>query len=145
MLKSALAAAVIIGGVLAVPASANAAGYTPEGICGNGFAVVNRAPVDSLGTVYLLYNRRNGLNCAVTIKSKLQGLSTRTTVELQVKRGPGNRIESDSDTGNFKYYAGPVKLEGKNRCVQFIGTMSDGYRKSKIFSGGNRAFTNCGG
>lgn len=148
MLKSALAAAVMIGGVLAVPAAANAAGYTPEGVCGNGFAVVNKAPVGSLGTVYLLYNRRNGLNCAVTIKSKLQGLSTRTTVELQVSRPAGNGtapyVQKDSDTGRFKYYAGPVKLQGKGMCVKFFGSMANGYSKSTVSHGGSKAWSNCG-
>ncbi|MFE3453485.1 hypothetical protein ACFXJ8_31625 [Nonomuraea sp. NPDC059194] len=148
MFKSLLAATVILGGVLAAPSTANAAGYTPEGICGNGFAVVNKAPVGSLGTVYLLYNRRNGLNCAVTIKSKLQGLSTRTTVELRVARPAGNGTASyeeiDSDTGRFKYYAGPVKLQGKGMCVQFFGSMANGYAKSKMSYGGSKDWSNCG-
>ncbi|MET9344783.1 hypothetical protein [Nonomuraea sp. NPDC003804] len=148
MLKSVLAATVIMGGVLAVPATANAAGYTPEGICGNGFAVVNKAPVGKLGTVYLLYNRRNGQNCAVTIKSQLAGQSTRTTVELQVQRPFGNNtgpyIHKDSDSGLFKYYAGPVKLDGKGMCVKFSGSMATGYRRTSMVHGGNNAFTNCG-
>ncbi|GAA3312153.1 spore-associated protein [Nonomuraea dietziae] len=148
MIKSVLAATLALGGILVAPAAANAAGYTPEGICGKGFAVVNRAPVGSWGTVYLLYNRRNGLNCAVTIKSKHTGVSTRTSVLLEVARPFSNNtppyIERASDDKRYKFYAGPVKLQGKGMCVRFSGAIANRPTKAQFARGGNGRFTNCG-
>ncbi|GAA2661310.1 hypothetical protein [Nonomuraea recticatena] len=148
MIKSVLAATLALGGILVAPAAANAAGYTPEGICGKGFAVVNRAPVGSWGTVYLLYNRRNGLNCAVTIKSKHTGVSTRTSVVLEVARPFANNTppytEKAEDSNRYKFYAGPVKLQGKGMCVRFSGAIANRPTKAQFARGGNGRFTNCG-
>ncbi|GAA2404304.1 spore-associated protein [Nonomuraea africana] len=143
MIKSVLAATLALGGILAAPATANAAGYTPEGICGNGFAVVNSAPVGDWGKVYLLYNRKNGLNCAVTIKSEHTGVSTRTSVTLEVKQ-PSGRIVKDSDSDRYRFYAGPVKLQGKGMCVRFSGEIANRPTKARFARGGNGRFTNCG-
>jgi hypothetical protein len=148
VIKSVLAATLALGGVLVAPAAANAAGYTPEGICGKGFAVVNQAPVGSWGTVYLLYNRRNGLNCAVTIKSKYTGVSTRTSVLLEVARPFANNTppytEKAEDSNRYKFYAGPVKLQGKGMCVRFSGAIANRPTKAQFERSKPRGFANCG-
>ncbi|GGP85718.1 hypothetical protein [Streptosporangium pseudovulgare] len=141
-----IAAALSAGAVMANPAYAVAASYTPEGVCGAGFARVNdgsRVVKTSTGRVYgrvyLLYNRRTGFNCVTTIKSSFTGSATRTVAQLQVKGG-GTKGES----GAYKYYAGPVKLYGKGHCVKYWGAIRPNGHDPRVASGGRTSWGNCG-
>jgi hypothetical protein len=91
--------------------------YTPEQICGSGYNLIDSAALGSSGTVYLLYSSATGSNCVTTIKSTSLGTATATAAYLEVE-GSG-RI---TDSGNFAYYAGPVRASASNRCVRWGGS-----------------------
>ncbi|MET7463278.1 hypothetical protein [Nonomuraea sp. NPDC005501] len=129
-----LASATLIAAAIAsLPAPAGAAtiGYTPEQVCGGGFARVSSGtqPVtDHTNTIrgyaYLLYNARTGEHCAVTIKSDFVGTPTMTRATLVVETNTIFGPARYTDQGAFKFYAGPVKARANGRCVTFQGTVS---------------------
>ncbi|MEV4565289.1 M23 family metallopeptidase [Nonomuraea sp. NPDC049419] len=90
--------------------------YTPQEVCGSGFSVIDSAALGSDGTVYLLYNSSNANNCVVTLKAKSLGTATATSAYLEVQ---GSTRKTDS--GNFGYYAGPVKAAAQATCVKWGG------------------------
>ncbi|MGV9598793.1 hypothetical protein ACWDR1_19205 [Streptosporangium sandarakinum] len=168
-----IAAALSAGALMANPAYAVAASYTPEDVCGTGFGrvndgsrVVKTSTGKVYGRVYLLYNRSTGFNCVTTIKSSFIGSATyvMTRLEVQTKRiknGPMRTVEKHSE-GKYKYYAGPVKLYGKDQCVKYWGIIKSGGRApqiptgsrtsqitagdraSQIATGGRASWGNCG-
>lgn len=114
------AIAVALGLTMAVaPTAAQAAvsGYTPKGICGSGYNVLESHGLDG-ATVYLLYN--GSYNCVVAIKTADVGTPTEILAGLQV--AGSNWV---IDTGSFRYYAGPVKQYGKGLCVKYGGAYGD--------------------
>lgn len=146
--------ALCLSGVLATPA--NAAAQSPEGICGAGFGrvtggtkAVTTPSGRRYGTVYLLYNGKTQQNCVVTIKSSFTGTKTPVSAELTVmpkaikdtKQSPTVR----RDSGNFKYYAGPVKYWAKQACVKFWGTIKPLGHDPAVARGGRQSWGNCGG
>ena len=52
----------------------------------------------------------------MTIKSSSVGTPTRTSAGLQVTGS-----DWAYDTGDYSYYAGPVKQYGKGKCVRYFG------------------------
>jgi hypothetical protein len=90
--------------------------HTPQSVCGSGYTVVDSAALGSAGTVYLLYNTANGNNCVATIKSSSLGTATATTAYLEVQGK--SRV---TDSGNFAYYAGPVRAAAPGKCVKWGG------------------------
>ncbi|WP_329430082.1 N-acetylmuramoyl-L-alanine amidase [Streptosporangium sp. NBC_01495] len=90
--------------------------HTPQEVCGSGYDIVDSAALGSAGTVYLLYNTANGNNCVTTIKRTSLGTATATTAYLEVQGK--TRI---TDTGNFAYYAGPVRAAAPGTCVKWGG------------------------
>ncbi|GAA4195614.1 hypothetical protein GCM10022252_41760 [Streptosporangium oxazolinicum] len=90
--------------------------YTPQEICGSGYDVVDSAALGTAATVYLLYNTTNGNNCVTTVKRTSLGTATATTAYLEVHGK--TRI---TDTGNFAYYAGPVRAAAPGTCVKWGG------------------------
>src|SRR5262245_1767307 len=111
----------------AVPASA-APAYTPTGVCGAGYTV-QRAKALTGAVAYQLYN--GSATCVVTIKTLDKGRSTRVTAGLQVAGSSWSY-----DTGDYKYYAGPVKRASKGKCVRFFG-----YSRGTSYTS---TFANCG-
>ncbi|WP_080039679.1 M23 family metallopeptidase [[Actinomadura] parvosata] len=91
--------------------------YTPQQVCGAGFAVIDSAPLTG-GRAYLLYNAGNGNNCVVTLKSSNVGKSTPVSAFLEPK---GQKPVTDK--GNYGYYAGPVKAKAAGVCVKWGGTI----------------------
>ncbi|MDP9867632.1 MULTISPECIES: M23 family metallopeptidase [Streptosporangium] len=90
--------------------------HTPQSVCGSGYDVVDSAALGTAGTVYLLYNNTNGYNCVTTIKRSSIGTATATSAYLEVQGS--SRI---TDSGNFAYYAGPVRASGAGKCVKWGG------------------------
>ncbi|MFJ2033617.1 N-acetylmuramoyl-L-alanine amidase [Streptosporangium sp. NPDC087985] len=90
--------------------------HTPQSVCGSGYNVIDSAALGTAGTVYLLYNSSNGYNCVATIKRSSIGTATATTAYLEVQGQ--SRI---TDSGNFAYYAGPVRAAGAGKCVKWGG------------------------
>ncbi|MGP4100771.1 protein kinase domain-containing protein [Nonomuraea sp. KM90] len=95
--------------------------YTAAQVCGGGF-VVQRSSSFTGGTTYQLWNNSTGQNCVVTLKSGADvGRSTRVSATLEVQGGG-----SKTDAGNFEYYAGPVILAAKGKCVRYSGSAGSG-------------------
>ncbi|WP_214415505.1 M23 family metallopeptidase [Sphaerisporangium fuscum] len=90
--------------------------YSPEEVCGSGYSVIDSAALGSAGKVYLLYNNSNGYNCVTTIKTASVGTDSAVSAYLEVKGK--SRI---TDSGNFSYYAGPVRASADNTCVRWGG------------------------
>ncbi|GAA0212162.1 hypothetical protein GCM10009527_005170 [Actinomadura nitritigenes] len=125
-LPTTAAAVAAVGSLLALPSVAEAASnpYTPVGVCGSGYHVIDSRTLrhqngSAGGTVYLLYNNSNGYNCAVTIKGVSVGTATKTGIDLLVMTG--DKFTRHRNEGNFKYYAGPVRARAAGHCVQEIG------------------------
>lgn len=101
--------------LVGTPVSAQAATnpYTPRGLCGSDYRV-QRSHALTGATAYQLFNGR--YNCAVTIKTTSIGRPTKVTAGLRV-RGAGWAY----DTGEYAYYAGPIKQYGVGKCVRYFG------------------------
>lgn len=113
-------AAGILGAALAAPGTAQAAGnpYTPQRVCGSGFAVIDHHAIPG-AVVYLTYG--GGSNCVTTIKTTAIGRSTPTRATLVVRGGGGG-----DDLGSYRYYAGPVKAAARGKCVRWGGATAGG-------------------
>ncbi|MGI5328553.1 spore-associated protein A [Actinomadura nitritigenes] len=134
MLKKCLAIAAVGSAALAVVATpANAAGYTPEGICGSGYKVVRYMTMSHART-YLLYNRSKAYACAVTIHTgAAYGKAAPTKVMLE----QWNTETKKTDSANYKYYAGPIRM--------YVGSYGDCLVSGGITYAGkveSRGFTN---
>lgn len=127
LLSSVLAASAVASIATAVPA--NAVAYSMAQVCGSNYALRYTYNVqhknadgtyDQLGVIFLGYNSGNGYNCAYTEKFTSEGTATHVGVKL--------RAEGDSDwisnSGSFKYYAGPVYRYALDRCVQVSGDIT---------------------
>ncbi|WP_237110775.1 hypothetical protein [Nonomuraea sp. MG754425] len=104
--------------------------HSAAGVCGSGF-FVQRSKAFSGGETFLLYNNGTGENCVVTLKTTDVGRATSMSATLEVQGGP-----SDRASGTYEYYAGPVKLPAKGKCVRFTGSVGS--------SGASADWGNCG-
>lgn len=113
------------------PATGVAGGnpYTAAGVCGPGYAPIDRhalyatAPYDGarvrLATIVLTYNASNGRNCVVTLKDRRLGKADHVYAEVRTRpAAPGN---SDGDSGRFGYYAGPTYVYAASKRVRWGG------------------------
>ena len=91
--------------------------YTAAEVCGSGYSVIDSQALTG-GTVYLLYNSSNGYNCVATIKSTSIGTESATSAMLQVQ---GKTAVTDS--GDYGYYAGPVRASAADTCVKWGGSV----------------------
>lgn len=105
--------------------------YSPVQLCGGDFRVQRSMPFTG-GETFQLYSAATGENCVVTMKTADLGRSTKVTATIEVQGLPRK-----TDTGMFEFYAGPVKLPGKGKCVRFEGATATG-------STGVVAWSNCG-
>ncbi|WP_051704247.1 M23 family metallopeptidase [Glycomyces sp. NRRL B-16210] len=90
--------------------------YTAGQVCGSGFTQINQHALGTAGTIVLMYNSSNGQNCVVTLKHTSVGTPSAVASTLQVE---GGAVTTDS--GNFSYYAGPVKKAAAGQCVKWGG------------------------
>ncbi|MBB3059805.1 M23 family metallopeptidase [Microbulbifer rhizosphaerae] len=100
--------------------------YTPDEVCGNGFSAIDSHGLSG-GRVYLLWNGSSGQNCVVTIKSSKVGSPSSVSASLQ--------IEGESkvtDSGDFSYYAGPIKGAAANQCVKWGGSVGSSSWESRF-------------
>lgn len=105
--------------------------YTAQGLCGSGYTVIDRHPMrDTLLTTgktitvaesVLLYSRATGKNCAVPLKRFRLKKKTHTYVTLMTR--PASAANTANDAGDFQYYAGPVYLYARGKCVMWQGGM----------------------
>ena len=110
---------VSLGQKKAITSTNNCGGnpYSPAEVCGAGYGVIDQASLVG-GTVYLLYNSGNGNNCVVTLKST--NLGTATAVSAFLEPEGGTRT---TDSGNYGYYAGPVRKAAPGVCVKWGGSV----------------------
>ncbi|SPL95188.1 unnamed protein product [[Actinomadura] parvosata subsp. kistnae] len=94
--------------------------YTPTQVCGSGYSV-QRSSSFSGGVTYQLWNNSTGQNCAVTMKTANVGKSSPVSVTLEAQGGG-----TDSDSGSYEYYAGPVYVSAKGKCVKYSGSAGSG-------------------
>ncbi|MGW4294233.1 protein kinase domain-containing protein [Micromonospora chersina] len=95
--------------------------YTAGQVCGSGYQVIDSATLTAggvrKGRVYLLYSTAAGTNCVVTLKDTDVGRATTVTTYLEVQ-GKARQTES----GSYKYYAGPVRASASGVCVKWGGS-----------------------
>ncbi|GAA2291321.1 M23 family metallopeptidase [Glycomyces scopariae] len=92
--------------------------YTPGEVCGSGYSQINQHALGTVGAIFLMYNASNGYNCVVTLKYTSVGTASAVSSTLQVEGGTVTK-----DSGNFSYYAGPVKKSAPNTCVKWGGSV----------------------
>lgn len=92
--------------------------YTATEVCGSGYSVIDSAAIGTKGRAYLLYNSGNGYNCVVTLKSS--GFTASATSAFLEVQG-STRV---TDSGNYTYYAGPVRRAAPGTCVKWGGSIT---------------------
>ena len=110
---------VSLGQKKAIKSSNNCGGnpYTPKEVCGSGYSVIDQHALTG-GTVYLMYNSGNAYNCVVTLKSTKLGTPSAVSAFLEPQNGTRT-----TDSGNFSYYAGPVRKSAPSVCVKWGGSV----------------------
>jgi hypothetical protein len=121
---------------LAVPSAASAAKnpYTAAGVCGAGYRVIDRHRMYAmnpsngnavlLATVVLTYNSATGKNCADTMKRYRVGQKRPVFGDLlgvSLAARPVGPATVAGQSGEFKFFAGPVHVPARSRCVQWGG------------------------
>ena len=105
--------------------------YTAKQVCGSDFTKINSKVLKNgngknVARVVLMYNSKTKQNCVVTLKLTKLNTKSKTVAFLRVQNGPrGN------DTGQFQYYAGPVKFKAEKTCVKWGGKHAGGSFTSK--------------
>ena len=89
--------------------------YTAVEACGSGFSVIDSHAITG-ATIYLLYNSSTKYNCVATLATTVYG-KVAMSATLAVEGGA-----SGSDSGNYTYYAGPVKESAPSQCVKWGGS-----------------------
>lgn len=90
--------------------------YDPAGLCGSGYQVIDTARLSDDGAVDLLWNGGSQSNCVVTLKFTAKGTPTATSAYLE-PQGAARK----TDSGNYGYYAGPVRASAPT-CVKWGGS-----------------------
>ncbi|MCA2219803.1 hypothetical protein [Nonomuraea aurantiaca] len=158
--RTVIAASLAAAGIAATPAvatatpiapvsaaaSASAAPYSPERVCGSGFRRVrdgHRAMRTRegavFGHVYLMYNKRSGKNCVAAIKTAYLGTKTVTGASIEVRGG--GRSE---DVQKYRFYAETGHVDGSWKCVKFWGWTRDPSGRVEA-RGGRSSWGNCAG
>ncbi|MEV0346240.1 hypothetical protein AB0H88_10775 [Nonomuraea sp. NPDC050680] len=124
----ALTTAAMLACSVAVSAPANAAS-SPIAACGGGsYHIVDSYdltghPGNGSAMLYLLYNGTT--NCVVTW---LTGASVGTSAYMKASIQRASDGKTVTDTGYYKYYAGPVKLSASGTCVKWSGFAFGSYQ-----------------
>jgi len=131
--RIALLVGVLVAALSPAAADAKRNPYTAAEVCGPGYKVIDRHKlVDSnhgklLAELVLTYNSATGKNCAVNLKRYRVGLGRKYEdwmyVQLHTRplRDPAN---SATDKDDFKYYAGPIYVYARDKCVMWGGGAS---------------------
>ncbi|MEV0621928.1 hypothetical protein AB0I81_52020 [Nonomuraea sp. NPDC050404] len=132
MIKRALTiatAALVTAGVLAgTPEAASAA----SGCSGQQIRhwVLDDSRGLPISTIRLYYNARTGINCAVNVWRP--GTRGKRGIHIGIWTAKSGWKR---DEGSFKYYAGPVRVYGKHRCVRVSGWAQVGRYRPTFDSG----------
>ncbi|MEV6160224.1 hypothetical protein AB0L53_58805 [Nonomuraea sp. NPDC052129] len=126
-----VAATVLVatGVVAGTPAAANAGAYGCSGQVVRSDKLENGLEMP-ISVVYLYYDSRTGYNCAVNVW--LPGVTDKSRISVGIRsKSSGWR----KDSGNFKRYAGPVKVYGRNRCVKVTASSAASFYQPHATSG----------
>jgi hypothetical protein len=127
--------ALAVGVMLATAFGAVVPVATPaaaSGLCGSGYSLLDTYKLQyggsyGGGTLYLYYN--NGWNCAYVQATEWVGVPKLMTVAL------GTDLDSpESDSGNYKYFAGPVYTYAPHQCVSMAGSVWSPYDSSEYYA-----------
>ncbi|MEU0834899.1 serine/threonine protein kinase [Streptomyces sp. NPDC005969] len=120
--KASITALTAMTVALGTATSASAA-TNPVSACGSGYYVQEKKPLvratlaEADAVVYLLYNASTGYNCVVTVhQNRTDGVPQDTMAGIRVEGGSWS-----TDRGDYKSYAGPVRVQAKGKCIQFKG------------------------
>ncbi|MEO3869763.1 spore-associated protein A [Nonomuraea sp. B12E4] len=109
----------------------SAAPASAAGKCGNGYKLVGTYDIKlqgaEYGTLEISWNSSKGRNCAVAYgRGSTYGAKAYKSVRIKTT---GASSWADSDHGEFKYYAGPVYVSARNKCITVLATVkgSGGY------------------
>ncbi|GHH48810.1 hypothetical protein GCM10017774_55200 [Lentzea cavernae] len=107
--------------LILAPMNAHAAEYGCTGSLIDTYKVMSRVP-NHLSTIRLYYNSSTGYNCAANVKTAYYSqfkheasISMYNQDFTEDNNRPG--YNNDFDSGKFLYYAGPVKVYAKGKCV----------------------------
>lgn len=108
-----LAIAAIASTVAAGSAPAQAGAYGCAGVAVDSATV--RSGGKTLGWLTFYWDSASGNNCAVMVKDG-DVLPGRTPMQVAIHQtsAPYNTVQ---DYGNYTWYAGPVKVYGRDKCV----------------------------
>jgi len=122
-LRKAIAVTVAAAAALIVaPMNAHAAEYGCTGNLIDTYKVSSNVP-NHLSTIRLYYNSSTGYNCAVNVKtayySQFKHEASIAIWNQDFREDDNNKpgYNNDFDSGKFQYYAGPVKVYGKGKCI----------------------------
>ncbi|MEO3869764.1 hypothetical protein ABGB18_13130 [Nonomuraea sp. B12E4] len=107
----------------AVPASA-------AGPCGSGYTRIGVYNIPATGTkkgtLEVYYNSGSGKNCALAYGSGANyGTTTYKAVGIALPTSDG---WADYEADDFKYYAGPVYVTAKGKCIDLVGAVGTAVR-----------------
>src|SRR5687768_9098175 len=127
MRKAVAVLAAAAAALVVAPSTANAAEYGCTGSLIDTYKV--KSNWNHLSTIRLYYNASTGYNCAVNVRvHPYNQFKHDTSITLmnedwrEDNHRPGYNI--DEDGGKFQYYAGPVKVYGKGKCISVHGRTS---------------------
>lgn len=100
--------------------------FDAVGLCGSGFRIVDKQNLSTVGATYLLWKGSVSQNCVVTLRTANTSTATTTSAKLQ----PDGYSSPRSDSGSYRFYAGPIRLSSPN-CVRWGGSIGS----QRYFSG----------
>ena len=109
------------GGLLAGTATPAAAASS----CSGGLLGNNKVPG---GYVAVYYNSSTGYNCAMTFTNN-PGVLQSITVGIAVSGTSTSKI----DSGMYRYYAGPVSVYARGKCIDWWGGAGSGGTAGVIY------------
>jgi hypothetical protein len=119
--KAVAVLAVAAAASVIAPMNAYAAEYGCTGSLIDTYKVYSSVP-NHLSTIRLYYNSGTGYNCAANVKTAYYSqFKHETYIQMynedwaEDNNRPGYNI--DEDGGKYQYYAGPVKVYGKGKCI----------------------------
>ncbi|ASU82340.1 hypothetical protein CDO52_05645 [Nocardiopsis gilva YIM 90087] len=138
MVKKAVSVVAVLVSALAlqavVSAPAHAGGYGCSGNLVRSYPVPMKDMLDGstyyISDVKVYYDAGSGWNCAVLAKRPSAfryGKETPMFIQMFNSRWAEDRWKNnyDEDQGRFKYYAGPVRVYGKNLCLYIDASIGD--------------------
>ncbi len=128
LLHIALALATAAGLPVLSATAADASGYGCTGAQVGSWPVSDR--YGTYGDVVLYYDSGTAWNCAVLVKRSsfvFYGMATNMYITMNNSAYDDNHTKNnfDSDSGMYKYYAGPVRVYGKDMCIWIKGGIAD--------------------